>query len=89
MSTPNSKDFIIIPGANAVWFAVCKKCGGCLPHKTGEGEILHALSEHSHLAEPALLTLVEYAATDDLLRALGVPEEYLLPVPGEDLSDKE
>jgi len=80
------KDFVVSlsedDAGNEVWAACCRVCGGCFPYLTWPDEtVIQRLEDHVH-QDPDLQSLLRMGGRpgncdDNLLRAIGVPEEML------------
>ncbi len=66
-----------------IWAACCKVCGECFAYLTFPDErIIQRLEDHEHLDEPDIIALLRMGGQpgncdDNLLRAMGVPDELL------------
>ncbi len=65
-----------------VWVAHCYVCGDSFDHMTWEQEIICPLEDHVHIQEPNLPVILALsgqpgASSDNILRAMGVPDDML------------
>ena len=79
-------DFSITLGTdyngNRVWFAACLLCGGGFAHMTWDRVIIAPLATHVHLDYPCIQAVLALSGRpgrgdDNILRAIGIPEEML------------
>ena len=76
------EDFLVTLGemddGRLVWLAVCEVCGDGFWHQEWEGRMIKPLESHVHLKDPQIEAMLEiHAPTDNILKALGIPEDML------------
>ncbi len=69
-------------GGVRVWVAHCYECGDSFKYMTWDGGIIRPLSDHNHLEEPNLPVILALSgepgeSSDNILRAIGVPDDML------------